>query len=121
MRKNKIRQGDLLFIPVDGHFPRKDLTNLRSKTGVIKEGEATGHHHRLAKLDTADVYRRQPNGLQFSYPDQDADAFVVVKDRGATILHEEHKPVQLEPNTTYKVQVAREYDYLNDVSRQVMD
>lgn len=47
--------------------------------------------------------------------------YVQVGPNGVSILHEEHKPVTLEPNTTYKVHRAREYDYLAAVARTVRD
>lgn len=104
-----IRQGDVLFIPVD---PSKDTGSIESfrKDGIIQEGEATGHHHKLAVLEDAEVFR--PNW---------GDAMVRVGSNGVSIVHEEHATVTLAPNTTYKVHIAREFDYLAQYARYVRD
>lgn len=106
-----IRQGDLLFIPqqeVAEHVLDYAKTAAR-KNGVIAEGEATGHHHRLATVEDAQVYRVSDG------------AYVKVGPNGVSIVHEEHRPVRLEPNTTYKVNRAREFDYLAEVARYIAD
>jgi 5-keto 4-deoxyuronate isomerase len=108
MKKNH-RQGDLLFVPisspVDG-LMRKDFR----KNGVIREGEATGHHHRVEDLSTADVFLPQ-NGMPI----------VNVGGKGAVIVHPEHKPIRLEPNTIYAVHLAREHDPMSRSNRTVAD
>lgn len=106
-----IRQGDLLFIPQTTVDPtRQHFQNARRVDGIIREGEATGHHHRIETLDNAEVFR--PSW---------GDAVVVVGEHGVRIVHEEHGPVVLEPNTTYSVHVAREFDYLAQATRWVRD
>lgn len=105
-----IRQGDVLFVPVsEGNTVHTSQEDLRAN-GVIQEGEATGHHHKLAVLDDAEVFR--PNW---------GDAVVRVGPNGVSIVHEEHGPVTLAPNTTYKVHIAREFDYLRSMMRYVRD
>lgn len=103
-----IRQGDVFFIPVE-KADKIDAESFR-KDGIIQEGEATGHHHKLAVLEDAEVFR--PNY---------GNAMVSVGPNGVSIIHEEHGPVTLEPNTTYKVHIAREFDYLADMTRSVRD
>jgi hypothetical protein len=108
-----IRQGDLLFIPCTDESKRSDWANRENdkrKDGVIREGEATGHHHRIETLTDAEVFR--PSW---------SDAVVIVGENGVRIVHEEHGPVTLEPNTTYRVHVAREFDYLRESARYVWD
>jgi hypothetical protein len=106
-----IRQGDLLFIPqqevsehVLGHV--KDGTR---KDGVIAKGEATGHHHRLATLEDAQVFQAYN------------DVYVKVGPNGVSIVHEEHVSVKLAPEMIYKVNRAREFDYLAANARYVAD
>lgn len=104
-----VRQGDLLFIPVEN--TREVNPTDKQPDGIIREGEATGHHHRLAILEDAEVFR----------PSSWGDTIVRVSDRGVSIVHEEHHTVTLAPNTTYKVHVAREFDYLRASNRFVAD
>jgi hypothetical protein len=111
-----IRQGDVLFIPVQAEELSRvqlhDITNKDGfrKDGVIQEGEATGHHHKLAVLENAEVFRPAWG-----------DSLVRVGPNGVSIVHEEHATVTLAPNTTYKVHIAREFDYLREVTRYSRD
>lgn len=109
--KDLIRQGDLLFVP---RSPDKSKVagwaqDSLKKDGIIREGEATGHHHKLAEPCMGQVYRPQ-----WGQP------IVVVGDRCATVVHDEHGPVVLEANTAYDVHVAREWDITTGV-RYVAD
>lgn len=101
MEKKPHRQGDLLFVPRPDHRAytgtKKDKTF--KKNGVIREGEATGHHHRIEDLTTANVFLPQ-----------DGKPVVVVGKLGANVIHPEHGTVTLDPETTYDVHLAREHD-----------
>lgn len=108
METKTIRQGDLLFIPCNDQ-PYNAENTIR-KDGVIMEGEATGHHHRVAVLEDAEVFR--PTW---------GDTLVRVSERGVSIVHDEHKTVTLAPNTTYKVHIAQEFDYLRQATRYSRD
>lgn len=109
MEKNFIRQGDLLFIP-QAEIPSYHESKL-VESGIIAEGEATGHHHRLAVLEDAKVFSVGFGG----------DKYIKVGPKGVSIVHEEHKPVSLVPNTIYEVHRAREFDYLAEATRYVQD
>lgn len=101
-----IRQGDLLFIPI-AQLP--NLILAPRPNGVLAEGEATGHKHRVETLADAEV-------LECGF-----GLYVKVGPNGARIVHEEHGPVTLEPTTAYEVHFAREYDYLNEIAERVRD
>lgn len=105
-----IRQGDLLFVPVE-EIPEQAK---QKENGVIAEGEATGHHHRVASIEDAEV-------LVQEHWRGGAQVYVRVGPNGVSIVHEEHGPVALAPSTTYKVNRAREFDYLADAARIVRD
>jgi hypothetical protein len=112
-KRNWVRQGDLCFIPrVEGEQSLEvqgwQKTSLR-KNGVIREGEATGHHHKLADPIMGEVYR----------PDWGMPIVVTGK-QCATVVHNEHGPVTLEANTVYDVHVAREWD-ITSGARYVAD
>jgi hypothetical protein len=96
------RQGDI-FIADIASVPRaaRQLTH-----GVLVEGEATGHSHRLEDLDTADVF-------------QGGDSlYLRVRGDFARIVHQEHGPITL-PRGTYRVWKQREYS--PDLIRWVTD
>lgn len=105
-----IRHGDLLFLPVV-ELPRDAKPR---EGGVIQEGESTGHAHRLAALDNATIYE---NKISW----RDTDIYVRVGVAPVEVVHEEHHPVRLPANTVFKVNRAREYDYLEDAARVVLD
>lgn len=65
-------------------------------TTVLVHGEITGHSHRIAVADTAELWER--NGA----------IFVNVVAEMATVIHEEHKPITL-PRGIYRVWQQREY------------
>jgi hypothetical protein len=102
------RQGDLLFIPREREVSSWEKSKLQ-KNGVIREGEATGHHHKLADPCMGQVYRPD-----FGLP------IVVTGEKCATVVHNEHGPVTLEANTAYDVHVAREWD-ITSGARYVAD
>ena len=105
-----IRHGDLLFFSV-AELPE----HAKQREGaVIQEGEATGHAHRLATSEGAAIFENKINW-------RDTDIYVRVGVAPVEVIHEEHKPVMLPANTTFKVNRAREFDYLEDAARFVAD
>lgn len=110
-----IRQGDILFIPVT-EIPNNDPQRKIRKSGIIAQGEATGHHHRIAEADMA-VAEIVEVGHTW---DGRFDTYLSVTDHGISIVHEEHKTVTL-PVGSYKIHQAREFDYMSQFSRTVRD
>lgn len=86
------RHGDLLIASAD-LLPRdaRALNHL-----VLAEGELTGHSHRIAEKDAAELYQATL-GL-----------FLLVKGERATLVHQEHGPITL-PRGVYRVWRQREY------------
>jgi hypothetical protein len=86
------RHGDVLVAAID-EIPAdaKQLEHV-----ILARGEMTGHAHRIADSKTAILY--ETNGLLF---------VKVIADK-ATLVHEEHKPIEL-PRGTYRVWQQREY------------
>jgi hypothetical protein len=96
------RQGDLLFkevkcIPEGGKV---------RKSGHILEGEVTGHVHRVAELEQAEVLE-VGEGL-----------FVSVSENGVSVIHEDHKTVELPPGN---YEVVRQREYSPEEIRNVQD
>jgi hypothetical protein len=89
------RQGDVFIQSVAAIPAHVD----RHGHGVLVEGEATGHSHRVEDLDTVQVFQRR-GGQGELYLRVIADA--------ARIVHQEHAAITL-PRGTYRVWKQREY------------
>jgi hypothetical protein len=92
MKTQMYRQGDVLFktvaiIPEGGK---------KRVSGHILEGEVTGHIHRVAELEAAEVLECG-DGL-----------FLNVTGDGVSIVHEDHKTLNL-PAGNYEIVRQREY------------
>jgi hypothetical protein len=96
------RQGDV-FIASIGTLPTKAK---RRPSGVLVEGELTGHSHRLADLSTAELWEKE------------GELFLRVLADCTTVIHQEHKPITL-PRGTYRVWGQREYS--PEAIRRVLD
>ncbi len=95
MSGSKYRQGDLLFVR-RRRLPEGETTRKR-ENGHIAEGEVTGHVHRLATLDAAEVLE-VGDGLYLN----------ITAEGGVSIVHDEHKPLDL-PSGVFEVKRQREY------------
>ena len=86
------RHGDVLVAPVaalpTGATPRTGL--------VLAHGEHTGHSHRIRESGAASLYV------------YGADLYLLVSAPTATLVHEEHHPIEL-PAGVYRVWQQREY------------
>ena len=86
------RHGDLIIIPT-----QKMPKNVRKLPHlVLAHGEVTGHTHRIAERDSAELY---------SLADQ---FFLNVTAERANLIHEEHATIPL-PQGIYLVRHQREY------------
>lgn len=102
-RQQQIRQGDLLFVR-QATLPA-DVTLSKRPTGVILEGETTGHAHRLTQGAVLDA----PTGAMW----------LEVLDTPTEVRHEEHHTVTLDPGVWI---IIRQREYVApDVSRTVVD
>jgi hypothetical protein len=107
MRKTKAKdtaqQGDVLL-------RRSELpegSKLRIKDSLtLAEGEVTGHAHRI-----------QQRGSELF--DFEGRTFIKLMEP-ATLKHEEHSPITLEPGV-WEVGRVQEYDYLSKMVRPVVD
>lgn len=105
----KLRQGDVFIEQINS----VDLYNFEKKETktnyVLAEGEVTGHKHQITCLnrDSYNVYV----GASITY--------LEVLRSGVSIVHEEHKTIELEP-AWYKIKIQQEYDPVN-YRKNVMD
>ena len=95
------RQGDVLFIRREG-LPAGEAK--KRKDGAVAYGEVTGHSHKLADLETAEVLEIG-DGIFVHVSDNGVS---IEGDPGATFVHEEHGPVSLAPGD-YEIRIQREY------------
>jgi nitric oxide reductase large subunit len=100
-KRLKVRQGDVLFLPIE-RIPAGKQT--KRENGVVAYGEVTGHAHRLADLDTAEVLEIG-DGLFVRVSETGVS---IVGAAGATFTHEEHGPASLLPGN-YQIRIQREY------------
>lgn len=97
------QQGDVLFTKV-----QKVNGQVRQRGGriVLAEGEATNHFHVVEDDDATLI--------------AEGERMLLSLGKAATITHEEHKPIEL-PAGTYEVGRVKEWDYLEQMERTVVD
>ena len=92
--------------------PAKIPSNAKRRHGVVlAEGESTGHAHRLSV----------PNGVVAElFEEEKGDLYLRVVGGNVELVHEEHKPITIEPGD-YVVGRVLEYDYDAEEARTVKD
>src|SRR5205085_7675998 len=102
------RHGDVLFEQVEAipelFHPR---TTDEEKRGVVQHGESTGHAHVIQDMTGIEIF-------------SDWRERFLKAEKEFTITHQEHKPLTL-PAGNYRIRIAREFDYLRNASRMVVD
>ena len=108
MNNTQIQQGDVTLKRLDAMPTGKRVRLKRSPRGrlVLAEGEHTGHEHAVEETDAELI--------------QIGERMILKLERSATIVHEEHKPITLEPGI-YEVGRVQEYDYFQQMARTVAD
>ena len=100
----KYQQGDVLLEGIDS---LDGFEKVQDGAGIVlAEGETTGHMHRVR--ERAELYRDKTGQFYLSTTGP------------TTIVHEEHRPITV-PGGFFKVGIVREYDYIEQQSRQVRD
>mgnify|MGYP001167421511 CR=1 FL=1 len=109
MNKNQLQQGDVTLRRVS-QIPRAAKAVKPGSRGIVlAEGEATGHAHRVKARRGITLHKI--DGLLF---------FENSTKTPAIVEHEEHKPVSIPPGI-WQVGQVREYDYLQQMERAVVD
>jgi hypothetical protein len=101
------RQGDIYFVKLDEQIGVEKAAVV--KNGIIAKGETTGHAHRVSQSSLA-------AGALLTLVDR--SMFLRSPEAGATIVHDEHGPLEL-PAGSYAVVPQQEFDGLR--WRQVVD
>lgn len=110
--KNKmlqIQHGDVLLQQVTS-LPVDAVQKPQEKPLIVARGEHTGHAH-LIDSDNANIWELNRHGVTELYLEIKAPV---------TIVHDEHKPLPI-PEGYYRIGGVKEYDYLTQMQRRVID
>lgn len=91
------RQGDVFIERVDAAPGKARPVARDGERVILAAGEVTGHHHAVIDRD-----------VELLSVADEADRWLRVGADGATVVHEEHGPIALEPGI-YRVRIQREY------------
>lgn len=101
----QLQHGDVLFQEINV-LPKGVKPQERNGVLIVARGEATGHNHVITQ-DTAVLWELK------------GELYLEVGEV-VVITHEEHKPMPI-PTGIYKVGRVQEYDYFEEMARQVRD
>lgn len=105
--KSQLQQGDVLLKPI-ATLPKGATLVKPSKRGhVLAEGEVTGHHHRIEEIEDAELYR-------------EGERMLLAVEKETRLTHEEHGTITVPPGV-YEIGIVREWDYLAEMERKVVD
>jgi mRNA-degrading endonuclease RelE of RelBE toxin-antitoxin system len=118
--ENQARQGDVLLDRV----PDAEVEGTEVPSGVVREGEQTGHHHRIRKRQLQVLEERpalvDPKDEPKVIRKKNGDLVVKIGKIGAVLDHQEHGKIRLKPGT-YRVVPQREWDPLSEQARRTRD
>jgi len=97
-----LQQGDVLIKSVDA-IPA-EAKEIPDHHGILADGEATGHHHRVAEGAVMEL-----NGQKY---------LSLGKDQ--IVTHEEHGEVTI-PKGDYQIDIVKETDHFKEEIRRVRD
>ena len=102
--KKTFQQGDVIGRKLEA-MPAGEQVKLGRNRLVVAHGES-GHSH-VIEDDEAELV-------------QIGDRMLLNLKKKATLVHEEHKPITLEPGV-WEIGRVKEYDYFQHMERQVVD
>lgn len=103
------QQGDVTLELIQSMPSGVKIINAKSRGFVLMEGKVTGHAHCIAETDPSICELYEKDGVLF-----------VKASKIVTITHEEHNPMTLEPGI-WKIGQVKEFDYLQNMVRSVID
>ena len=101
------QQGDVLLRYVEQVPEGSTVIKAISGRFILAEGEATGHAHAIVATDDCQLYEHE--GTLYLHVKQPVE-----------LTHEEHHSQVLDPGII-QVGIVQEYDYLNEMVREVVD
>lgn len=104
------QQGDVLGKPL-AELPAGLVPVKKDKRGVVlAEGEHTGHYHGI-----------EDGGVQLlEHPETKTRYLVNSSDKPATLKHQEHNPITVNPGI-FEIGIVREVDHLTGMVAPVVD
>lgn len=102
----QIQQGDVLLNQIRELPQGVERVSREEGLFIIAKGEATGHHHAIADKGVTLWELKGDLYLEVSEP--------------TTITHDEHKSLPI-PEGIYHIGRVKEYDYFQEMERQVRD
>jgi len=99
-------QGDILLERVPDAKVGEKIDADPDGATVLARGEVTGHRHRFALEDRVTMFR---DGSLAGIATELYIGHIKIGKSGATLLHEEHAPIELTPGT-YRVRRQREWN-----------
>lgn len=102
--KSTAQQGDVLLKRLDA-MPQIEGAHITRKRLVLAHGES-GHSH-IIEDDEAELI-------------QLGERMLLKLTKPATVFHEEHNPIRLAPGV-WEVGRVKEFDYFQQMTRQVID
>ncbi len=106
-----LQQGDVILTKVDS-IPSNAKAVKKDRKGrgvVLAEGEATGHFHAIK--DTKSAKLLEADGVMF----------LNIESGEVELTHQEHGTVEVPSDTSWKIDIVREYDCLEDTINKVRD
>jgi hypothetical protein len=110
MKKQMIRQGDVLLIPVDEKPAGMPVKHAQY---TVQLGEATGHHHTLYPKRSTDF------APYLETWERDNKRFVRL-DAEWLLKHQEHREWRVPPGT-YEIRIEQEEDPFEEEMKKVID
>lgn len=108
MKTKQLQQGDVLLTRITKEQLKNAVKVPMDKRGIVlAEGEVTGHYHGIEEIEDAELYRIGEKML------------LSVKEP-VELKHQEHGPITIEPGV-WEIGIVREYDYLTQMVRSVVD
>ena len=107
--KNKAQttaqQGDVILKKIT-QLPEGNKKVISKGKMVLAEGEVTGHFHGIEEDESELI--------------QIGEKILLKLAKTATLRHQEHKPITLEPGL-WEVGIVQEYDYFSKMVKKVVD
>lgn len=103
--KNTAQQGDVLLKKLT-ILPEGEIKLISKNKMILAEGEVTGHFHGIEESESELIQIKER-------------IFLLLK-KVATLKHQEHGPITLEPGI-WEVGRVQEFDYFSMMKRPVVD
>ena len=112
MKKKNLIHGEVNFFQVDSIPTGAKKMEIKENFVVVGESETHGNDHRVAVLDKEAVKFYERDGVLYMINAEATEVYCPKTDR--------HDTVEI-PAGTWKIDKAKEYDYISEMTRNVRD